>query len=355
MTVIVHQLTAFQLTLASTAAASLTAVGTALVRRYALASTMLDIPNHRSSHATPTARGGGLAITVVLLTSLVASSLLGVLPWRTTAAFASGGSMVALVGWIDDRRGVRASVRASVHFSAAVLGVALLRGLPVMRIGSASWPLGAVGFVLAVFGTVWFINLYNFMDGIDGIASGNAVVVTLAGAALLVRSGDLPLALVALLLAGCSAGFLAWNWPPAKIFLGDSGSGLLGYILAILALASERRGSAPLLLWVLLMGVFVADATLTLFRRVMRGERWYDAHRSHAYQRLVQAGWSHRTVSIGVVVLDIALGGAALLALPYPNTHVPLLAGVFVLLGGVYFWVERVYPMPTTVVSTSHS
>ena len=143
------------------------------------------------------------------------------------------------------------------------------------------------------------------------VQSGEAVSVGLVGGALLALAGAGGLALVSLSLAAAAAGFLVFNWPPAKIFMGDVGSGLLGYAFGVLALASERAGAVPLLVWMLLLAVFIVDATATLIRRVLSGERWYEAHRSHAYQRAVQAGYSHRDVTVAVMGLNVLLALAA--------------------------------------------
>jgi Fuc2NAc and GlcNAc transferase len=195
-------------------------------------------------------------------------------------------------------------------------------------------------------GIVWLTNLYNFMDGIDGIAAVEAITVGLAGA-LLLAGREPSLALVALVVAGAAGGFLVWNWPPAKLFMGDVGSGFLGYIFGGLALASENVGALPALLWLVLLGPFFVDTTLTLLRRIARGERWWAAHRTHAYQRAVQAGWSHRRVTTLVAALSAALGMAGALAAREPSMLGPVLAGAFSILVAIYLLVERSCRMPS--------
>jgi Fuc2NAc and GlcNAc transferase len=206
-------------------------------------------------------------------------------------------------------------------------------------------PLGLAGSVGAALFIVWCVNLYNFMDGIDGIAAGQGVVAALAGAALCGARGDLGLACAALTVAGANAGFLVWNWAPARIFMGDVGSGLLGFLFAVLGLAAEREGAVPLLAWVLLFAPFVADATITLIRRVARREAWYAAHRSHAYQRAVQAGWPHARVSAATMALAVGEIPLAAAATWYPAALVPALLVSAGVLGGTYIWLERVRPM----------
>lgn len=284
---------------------------TAFVRRYALQHSLVDIPNTRSSHTDPTPRGGGLAIVVIWFLVLAILIFLHRLGEWVGLALLGGGVAVAAVGWLDDRRGIPASIRALVHVLAAIWAVWCFGGWPSLDVGVAVLPLGMAGSLLAVIGLVWLINLYNFMDGIDGLAASEAVSVGLMGGILLAAAGATDLSLVALALAAAAGGFLIFNWPPAKIFMGDVGSGLLGYAFGVLALASERAGAVPIIVWMLLLAVFIVDATATLIRRVMKGERWYEAHRSHAYQRAVQAGYSHRQVTVAIMGLNVLLAGAA--------------------------------------------
>jgi Fuc2NAc and GlcNAc transferase len=318
---------------------------TGLVRRYALARSILDVPNDRSSHSVPTPRGGGLAIALVLPAGLTAAAGAGWVDRELALALGVGGALVAGIGWIDDHRHVPARVRAGVHFAASVWAVWRLGGLDSLRLGGFELPLGPLGPVVAVVGIVWLINLYNFMDGIDGIAGGEALAVGLAGAALTGYTGEASVAVASLLVAAGAAGFLVWNRPPARIFMGDVGSGLLGFAFGALALASETRGSVPLLLWLVLLGVFVADATATLLRRVVHGERWYDAHRSHAYQRAVRAGWSHGGVTVASILLTGLLALLVAAAVIRPSLQPVVAVAAVLLLGAGYLAVERVRPM----------
>jgi Fuc2NAc and GlcNAc transferase len=330
------------LTLLVALAAFLLSLGlTAAVRRYALKSALIDVPNDRSSHSRPMPRGGGLAIAVSWFSVLAGLLLVGRLdPW-TGLALLVGGVLVAAVGWLDDRYRLAAWVRAGVHAVAAAWAVWCLGGLPSVRIGFDAWWLGWAGSILAVVGLVWLTNLYNFMDGIDGLAGGEAVVVGLIGGGLAAAAGAEGLALVATSLAAAAGGFMVFNWPPATIFMGDVGSGLLGYAFGVMALASERADAVPLLVWMLLLAVFIVDATATLIARLWKRERWYEAHRSHAYQRAVQAGASHRQVTVAILALDVLLGVAAAGALVAPS-WVPVAALVAAgLLTGLWYACRR--------------
>ena len=285
------------------AAALLSAVITGVIRRQALARGMLDVPNARSSHSVPTPRGGGLGIVLVTVAGLALLAWCGRLDLPLLLALTGGGLAVAAIGFIDDRRSVPATVRLLVHVAAALWAVWWLGGLPPIRFGSDVYVFGLGGSVLAVMGIVWSLNLFNFMDGIDGIAGGEAVFMCLAAVlvAALAGSGTLnnPAALV---LAGATAGFLFWNWPPARVFMGDVGSGFLGFALAVLALAAARTDPVALLVWSILGAFFIADSGVTLVRRMLRRARLHEAHRSHAYQHLAQRWQSHRRVTIAVLL-----------------------------------------------------
>jgi Fuc2NAc and GlcNAc transferase len=320
-------------------------VVTGLVRRYALARSVVDVPNHRSSHSVPKPRGGGLAIVAATLLGIFVLLVLDLSPKPVLYALLGGGAMVAGVGWVDDHRPMGAGVRLTTHFVAAAWALVWLGGVPTLALGVGSVTLGPMGTALAVLGIIWFTNLFNFMDGIDGLAGGEAVAVGLAGAGLLFARGAPGLGVVAALLAGASAGFLLWNWAPARIFMGDVGSGFLGYCFAVLALASERQGAVPLLVWIILCGVFIFDATVTLVRRALRGERLQDAHRSHAYQRALSVGWGHARVSGAALVLDAVLALLAVTSVAWPWLLPLSFAAAVAVLTAVYLRMEGAAPM----------
>jgi Fuc2NAc and GlcNAc transferase len=271
----------------------------------ALRDGMVDVPNARSSHGRPTPRGGGLGIVVVVTVAAAFVAVRGGDVRATALALLVGGLPIAAVGWLDDRRDVPTLVRLGVHVGGASTAVVLLGGLPELALGEAQLALGAPGAVLAVLIAVWCTNAYNFMDGIDGIAGAEGVVVGLGLAVLLWPAAGL--ASLAAVVGGACAGFLVWNWQPARVFMGDVSSGFLGFTFSVLALAGARAGALDLPVSLLLLGVFLVDATATLLRRIAAGERFMEAHRSHAYQRAVQRGWSHAQVTSTVVALDVVL------------------------------------------------
>jgi Fuc2NAc and GlcNAc transferase len=318
---------------------------TARARTAAMRNGMLDIPNHRSSHSVPVPRGGGIAVAATVGAGVVLLAATGPISMPLLFALVPGGGVIGFIGWLDDRGGVPPLVRALVHFAAAAWAVAWLGGFPVLRFGAAEFGLGVAGPALAVIGIVWFLNLFNFMDGIDGIASSQAVLISAGAGTIAFLSGDSGITVVYALVCGASGGFMIWNWPPARIFMGDVGSGFLGFILAVLAVAGERAGTVPLAVWIVLVSLFGFDATVTLIRRLIRRERVYEAHRSHAYQRAVMSGLSHGAVTIAAAGITLLLGAAALLAAFRPTVLGAVVVGAAALLSAVYLAVERRRPM----------
>jgi Fuc2NAc and GlcNAc transferase len=282
-------------------------ITTGLMRRYALQRNLIDVPNMRSSHVSPTPRGGGVAIVAAFFSSILLLTGLGLIDTGVLFALLIGGGAMALVGFLDDCWRLRASVRFSVHLAAALWVVVMLGGIPESAL--ANWGMHGVwiGGLIALLTLVWVTNLFNFMDGIDGIAGSEAVFISGAGALLNWSQGGAPgLTAAMLCLAAASLGFLRWNWPPARIFMGDVGSGFLGFTLAVLGLAAYQRGTIPVEVWAILGGFFVVDATITLLRRVLRGDRWLEAHRMHAYQRLARRWKGHLPVTLSVSAINLA-------------------------------------------------
>jgi Fuc2NAc and GlcNAc transferase len=269
------------------------------------------------------------------VTSVAAVALmyvLHILSAQLFAALAGGGLAVAVVGFVDDRHTLPARMRLAVHVCAAVWCLAWLGGLPPLQIGEHMVHLGWTGYVLGTLAIVWALNLFNFMDGIDGIAASEAIFVSGAGAVLGSVSGGADGVVLASTLVGAAcAGFLVWNWPPAKIFMGDVGSGYLGYVIAALAMAAAMDNPIAAWVWLILGGTFFVDATVTLARRTLRGERLHEAHRSHAYQWLARRWGSHRPVTLSVLAVNVLwLLPAAWLAMRHPQCAVWIVVGAYV-------------------------
>ncbi|AWY43537.1 glycosyl transferase [Pseudomonas putida] len=275
------------------------------LRRYALKNKLMDVPNARSSHSTPTPRGGGVAIVISFLAALSVYALTGIVPQEQYVGLFGAGAVVAIIGFADDHGHIAARWRLLGHFVAASWMLFCFGGLGPVDVFGITVDLGGGGAILAAIYLVWVLNLYNFMDGIDGIAGAVAICITIAGACLYWVCGFTREVWTPLLLASACAGFLVWNFPPAKIFMGDAGSGFLGIILGGMALQAGWVEPQLLWSWIILMGVFIVDATYTMLHRLIRGEKIYEAHRSHAYQYASRQHLSHKKVTVAVILINV--------------------------------------------------
>lgn len=312
---------------------------------------ILDHPNERSLHSRVVPRTGGLAILAASYPSLalwvVLRGVSEVLVW-----VAGGAALVAAVSLWDDRSGLPAAIRLAVHVVAAALLMAGGLQLAAVLLPGCVLPMpGALVVVAVVLFTVWMTNLYNFMDGMDGFAGGMAVIGFATYAVLGWRAGHESFATVSLVLAAASGGFLAFNFPPARIFMGDVGSSTLGFLAAALSIWGARDGVFPHWVAVLVFSPFVVDATVTLFRRLFRGERVWQAHRAHYYQRLVRLGWGHRKTVLWEYLLMLASAGSALWAVSLPPAGqwalILVWAAVYVVLAAFVSRLEQTSKTPS--------
>lgn len=311
---------------------------------------IIDRPNQRSSHSRPTARGGGIAIIFVLLALAGGSGLrMGQLP--AVNELLAAAAVLAAVSFADDLRSLPASVRFGCHALAAVAILAAL-GWPHLELGLSPQGTLALPAVLGLgLAFVWiagYTNAFNFMDGINGIAAGQAAITglgmaLLAGVAL--RGFSSPPVLLSLIVAGAALGFLPLNFPRARMFMGDVGSAPLGFLLAALTLWLAKTAGWWLLLPLALLHTnFVLDTGITLVRRIAKGERWYEAHREHFYQKLVRSGRSH----VFVTGVEMCLQGVVL-ALMVLYLFVPgvvrlaLVCVVLVIWGAFFLYCERCF------------
>jgi len=276
---------------------------TALTRRMALARDVIDRPNERSSHQHPTPHGGGIGFVVPFIGLCLYGWLVGqILSLDQFMALAMGGAIIALLGFVDDLHNLSARSRLIIQ----VLAVSWM----LYWVGDiwlyALFPWAGFGWLFAGVAMLWWLNLYNFMDGIDGIAASEGVCVAL-GAAALLGWGDGGESLLPLLLGLVSvlSGFLLLNWAPAKIFMGDVGSCFIGSVLAVIALLTLQAQLLSIWSWIILTALFWTDATVTLLRRIGLGQTWHQAHRSHAYQILSRRFKSHQRVTLLVIVINL--------------------------------------------------
>lgn len=272
---------------------------TELIRRYTLKKNLIDTPNERSSHTIPTPHGGGLSIVV---TFFVAVIFVDFLSSELLIALIGSGSVIAVIGFWDDLNHISAKWRLLIHFVASFWVLYWLGGITEFQILNYSIDAGIFGLGFIAFLLVWLLNLFNFMDGIDGIAASEAIFVSCGGAYFSWSYGFDGLAIISLLLASSTMGFLILNWSPAKIFMGDVGSGFLGLMLGVIAYANILEGGS-VWVWVILLGVFLVDSGVTLIRRILNGEKWFDAHCSHAYQHAARK-WGHKKITVSVIVIN---------------------------------------------------
>jgi UDP-N-acetylmuramyl pentapeptide phosphotransferase/UDP-N-acetylglucosamine-1-phosphate transferase len=276
---------------------------------------LLDQPNDRSLHSKATPRAGGLAILAGFAVGIAVSGIGSASPGAVWSAAVL--AIIAAISFSDDLWRLPAWLRFAVHLAASSLLVCGAGYLPATLHLLPGWAWSAPVWAIAAFCvllTAWLVNLYNFMDGMDGLAGGMAVI-GFGTLALLGWLGAAPVyASAALIVAAAAGGFLPFNFPPARLFMGDVGSGSLGLLVALFLLWAERAGLFPLLMGALVFSPFIVDATWTVIRRALQGKKPWQAHREHFYQRLVQTGWSHRRVTLWAYALMLKCGLLAVLA-----------------------------------------
>lgn len=306
---------------------------------YAHRKGMLDQPGQRRSHHVPTPRGGGIGIMVATLACMPACGRLiaPAVPLFPLVAIWLGTVLVAAVGWWDDHHDLPVLPRLAAHASAALLvGVSL----NVMGLSWAWLPL----LVLAGSGS---INLHNFMDGIDGLLAQQAIFVFLGTGLIAFDIGQFALASVVFVVASATAGFLLYNRAPARIFMGDVGSGALGFLIFAFGALLWFIDRSSLWAIIILSSAFVVDAGLTLLVRIMRGKRWYSAHREHAYQWLVRRGASHGRVCVGYMIWNVvAVAPMARWAWSEPNVGLWLCIAVYLTSGLAWLVVKQLCLRP---------
>lgn len=277
------------------------------VRRCALSSSfsLMDVPNHRSSHDIPTPRGGGLAFVIVFLMAIPAVIWMGFKVSPVGLSLIGAGGVIAAIGFMDDYLHLSQYVRLLGHVGISMAALYWMGGVPPMEVFGWMIAPGLFLNTMAVLYLVWLLNLYNFMDGINGLAAVQALSVCGGMALLYGLDGAYVFAGLPLALAAAVAGFLGWNFPSARIFMGDVGSGFLGLVLGILSLQAASIRPAFFWAFIILLGVFIVDATVTVFYRLCRGENIAEGHRSHAYQKAARCYGGHAYVTLFVLLLNI--------------------------------------------------
>lgn len=275
------------------------------IYRLALAKKILDIPNERSSHQQPTPRGGGLAFVIGFLVTLPLLTYFSYLSWPICVSLMIAGVVLAILGFLDDIASIKPIWRLLGHILVASELLFTLGGMPAIRLLGITWEPGLVLNGCALMYLVWMLNLYNFMDGIDGIASIQTITVCLGAVLLYALVGLYELMPFPIILATAVGGFLCWNFPPARIFMGDAGSGFLGIFLGFFSLQAASVMPVLIWSWLILLGVFIVDATLTLSQRLIAKVPVYQPHRTHAYQHASNYFNSHLPITLGVGIINV--------------------------------------------------
>lgn len=309
---------------------------TYLIRQIALRHNIIDIPNERSSHLNPVPRGGGLAIVICWYTGITALYLLDSINPKLYFSLMSG-ILIAVISMLDDIYNIRPVIRILVQGTVAVIAYSILGGVAEMEFSVIQIKSSFFIFPFAIIGIVWFINLFNFLDGIDGYASMEAIMVALG---MFLLTGNL----INLILVASIVGFLLWNWPKAKIFMGDVGSTQLGFILIIMAIYFHNESQINLVIFLILSSLFWFDATLTLYRRWKNKEELSKAHKKHAYQRAVQSGLTHLQVNFFAVIINIGLFLLLSAALSYNLPLLPVFIFCLFFLYGITIIVDTRFP-----------
>jgi UDP-GlcNAc:undecaprenyl-phosphate GlcNAc-1-phosphate transferase len=311
---------------------------TGAILRFSLKRKLYDIPNDRSSHSIPKPRLGGIAITLAFYVSCVTLLLLGGNPFPTTSmavGVLAGGGIIALMGLADDLRGLNAKIKLLVQLGAAAIVIVsgvVLTELKLPLLGTLE--LGKLAVPFTLLWIVSIVNFYNFIDGIDGLAAGTGMIAAVFLVLIGITTGVTSLIGIYAIIAGSLLGFLRFNFPPARIFMGDMGSTFIGFMFAVCAVAGARTG-IPAFVTILLLGGVLGDAVLTLGRRIAGRERIFSPHRTHYYQRLTSLGLSHKQVTLLEYLFAILLGGSALLAFHGDRIFITSIALIWL---AVFLW-----------------
>lgn len=303
------------------------------IRRLALRHQILDHPTERSSHSIPMPRGGGLAIVILVLGTAVGAAAQTEI--QRSMLYIALGAILALVGWRDDLFSLTPHYRFLVQALIATISILVMGYFRVVRIPLiGELDLGGIGIAITFLWIIGMINAYNFMDGIDGMAAGVAVVAGLGWMVLSSNVNNPFIFWVALSIAATSLGFLGHNWPPAKIFMGDVASTFLGYSFAVLPLLAADQSGDALTMGTLLMWTVIMDTFLTFLRRLVKGENVLSGHRLHLFQQLVIGGYKHGTISALYIFLTFLAG-----LLTYESTHGDAVAPFLIFLGLPLIWI----------------
>ena len=306
---------------------------------YAIKKDIIDHPNERSSHDIPTPRGGGLSIVVSLIACTVFLFFKNEFAISNLSILGLGVLIISIVGLVDDVVNLNAVTRAILYLAAS----ATLVLYSVSNIYDYSLMNILVVSIFIIF-ISWLTNLFNFMDGADAIAGIQTIAAAFPAGLLLYITNERETALLCFTLAASTAGFLVWNWPPAKIFMGDVGSCTIGYFFGGIIVINYLQNSLSIYIWLVLLSFFIVDATLTLIKRMVNKEKWYQAHRSHAYQRYLQMGYTHKQLAIIIALFSmLILWPMTYLAYKIPEIQLYITTSIYLFLSFIWYFIQQRY------------
>ena len=280
-------------------------LGIYLLKKYALQLNLVAIPNERSLHNKVIPRGGGVIIAIIFLAFNLVFYISGQMKTAEFLALFGGGLIMSVTGFLDDILELKASIRFLIQFLAVGWGLYWVGGIPSIAFFEGLSGLYVIANGIAVVVLVWFINAFNFMDGIDGMATSGATFFSLSVGGYFLWQGIEPYGSLLIILAACSLAFLYFNWPPAKMFLGDSGSTFFGYFFGVILIITVKNSSLSIWTWLIILAYFITDTTTTTFLRLCLVKRWYHPHRSHAYQNLARVIDNHKFVTSLITGINV--------------------------------------------------
>jgi len=314
------------------------------IRKYAIKNRLIDIPNNRSSHASPTPKSGGIAIVITMLITIMSLALYELIDINITLSMIVGLSIVATTGLIDDLKNLSINTRVIAYVFSIVISLYLIGGLKYISINNYDIYLNDAGYIIGLLLIFWIINLYNFMDGTDGFAAIQTICICLFVCYLFLVSNNAPFFILFFCLLSSTIAFLFWNWSPAKIFMGDVGSCSIGFLFGVFAIYTENQGVISLAVWLILLSPFIGDATYTLLKRIKNKEQWYKAHNSHAYQKIYQAGIKHNELALGLLVLNgVIVWPCAYFANSNNNLEIAMMLLSYSIIGIIWFLAQNKY------------
>ena len=320
---------------------------TYFIRNFSIKNNLYDIPNERSSHSMPIPKGGGLSIIILLIITTSPLFYFQMISREIFLSIIIGMFIVSIIGLIDDYKNLPILIRLFGYTIGAIIALYFIGGVNSLFESNHNFfkccdinisKFGGIGPFLAVLFVLWLTNLYNFMDGTDGFAAIQTICVSLFCSFLFYSSDNYALVIIMLCMTSSTIGFLYWNWAPAKIFMGDVGSCSIGFFFGLITLYSAKEEIIPISIWLILLAPFIGDATFTLIKRIIKKEKWYEAHNSHAFQKLFQHGLSHRQLTFGLIITNLfVMWPLAILTQIYQNYDLYIVILAYILIWFIWY------------------